>query len=130
MTTTTMQAQFDTIAEHLLTQNCKSLDRSGECVYRGPNGAKCAIGAIIPPEAYKPNMEGENVMQLLEQDLAPVLELADAGPVSTELFYIDMQNIHDASEPEHWPKLLAESALERGLDTSIITLISGEHDVD
>ena len=130
MTTTSMQAQFDTIAEHLLTQNRKSLDRSGECVYRGPNGARCAIGAIIPPEAYKPNMEGENVLTLLEQDLRPLLALSDADSKTTTDFYIDMQNIHDANEPEDWPKLLAESALERGLDTSIITDTAGDTHVD
>lgn len=27
------------------------------CRYRGPNGAKCAIGVLIPDEAYRPGFE-------------------------------------------------------------------------
>lgn len=33
----------------------------GLCLYRGPNGLKCAAGLLLPDEAYKPSFENERV---------------------------------------------------------------------
>ena len=32
------QEAFNTVAEHLLTQNSRAVDVDGNCVYRAPNG--------------------------------------------------------------------------------------------
>ena len=44
----TRQAAFNKVARHLLRQNAKSTNKDGECLYRGPNGLRCAVGALIP----------------------------------------------------------------------------------
>lgn len=43
------QELFDRISKHLLKQNERSAEHiGGACRYRGDNGLKCAVGAIIP----------------------------------------------------------------------------------
>ena len=53
----TPQEAFETVANHLLAQGRPSKNEKGMCVYRGPNGLKCAVGALIPDESYNPRME-------------------------------------------------------------------------
>ena len=44
-----IQEIFDTVSVHLLTQNEKSQESDfyRSCLYRGPNGTKCAVGCLI-----------------------------------------------------------------------------------
>lgn len=35
---------------------------TGQCMYRGPDGRKCAVGALIPDEEYSPAIEGAGIM--------------------------------------------------------------------
>ena len=50
------QEMFDKVCQHLRTQKKRSFksdfneSSQGTCVYRGPNGTKCAVGALIPDE--------------------------------------------------------------------------------
>ncbi len=53
-----LQDIFDFVAAHLMTQGVVSEDASGRCVYRSPDGLKCAIGCLIPDDAYRGNLEG------------------------------------------------------------------------
>jgi hypothetical protein len=47
----TKQEIFDKVAAHLLTQRRQSVnDCSGACVYRSPEGLKCAAGCLIPDD--------------------------------------------------------------------------------
>lgn len=59
------QELFDTVARHLLTQRRQSKVVGGQCRYRweDPWGRvlRCAIGCLIPDEAYKPSYEGRPV---------------------------------------------------------------------
>ncbi len=69
----TPQEIFDTVARHLFTQGERAgivLDDDADdgvrkgffsCRYRAPGGAKCAVGALIPDEAYSFNMEERGV---------------------------------------------------------------------
>ncbi len=34
------------------------MDNGPRCRYRGKDGAKCAVGVLIPDESYTPSMEG------------------------------------------------------------------------
>jgi hypothetical protein len=45
---------FEKIKTHLLTQNEKSVDEDGICMYRGLNGLMCAAGCLIPDSEYNP----------------------------------------------------------------------------
>ncbi len=68
-----MNAQeiFDTVAKHLFAQGQQSISREADdkdgwtCVYRGPNGLKCAVGALISDELYVVDMEYNTVGALL-----------------------------------------------------------------
>ena len=53
-----LQDIFDLVAAHLMTQGVVSEDQSGQCVYRSPDNLKCAIGCLIPDDAYDPKLEG------------------------------------------------------------------------
>lgn len=54
---------FDRALAHLRTQRQPALnhyqdhDESPRCLYRTPEGLKCAIGALIPDENYNPDLE-------------------------------------------------------------------------
>lgn len=54
----TEQEIFDKVAEHLQKQGHRALNEDGVCVYRGKNGTKCAVGALIPDELYDSKIEG------------------------------------------------------------------------
>ena len=56
-----IQEIFDTIAVHLLKQGVRSVNSYGVCLYRGPNGLRCAISALIPDELYMPEIENVSV---------------------------------------------------------------------
>ncbi len=54
----TKQETFDTVVRALLQQGRASRNESGKCRYRGPYGAKCAAGHLIPDELYTLDLEG------------------------------------------------------------------------
>lgn len=56
----TAQQVFSQVANHLLNQKARSVREGGHCVYRGPNGLKCAAGCLIADKEYKPEMDGSN----------------------------------------------------------------------
>ena len=98
-----MQHTFDTIVEHLRKQGCKSADAIGVCLYRGPNGLKCAAGILIPDDKYHLDMENKPC------DLDIVCK---AIPEQYDIHIASrMQNIHDSYPPCYWEskfKQLAE----------------------
>lgn len=56
----TRQTMFNTAVRGLAAQGRKSERAEGACLYRGPNGTKCAIGMLIADEDYRPVFEGCN----------------------------------------------------------------------
>jgi hypothetical protein len=55
----TPQEIFDTVVTHLFQQGCQS-SVEGMCLYRSESGLKCAVGALIPDDAYDPKMDHGN----------------------------------------------------------------------
>lgn len=43
-------------------------DKSKYCLYRNPNGRRCAAGQCIPDKEYYPEMENETVTGLIKKD--------------------------------------------------------------
>lgn len=90
-----MQAQdlFDTIVEHLLAMPARSGGRLAtgqfECRYRGPDGARCAIGVLIHDDEYRQDMEGNDVVQLDRDGVLPSRLAAHLDMLRA------MQRIHD-----------------------------------
>ena len=65
-----MNAQeiFDKVATHLSKQGHRAFDDNA-CMYRSPNGDKCAMGCLIPDEEYNADtMEGRGASILLVYD--------------------------------------------------------------
>lgn len=116
-----LQNTFNTVSAHLLNQNERSLadyhSKQG-CAYRGENGLKCAIGALISDEFYLPKLEGSRVaahrtteavlkslgLERLGTDLAKDGETVDAL-LFLELLH-DLQIAHDNVDPALWQEYL------------------------
>ncbi|MGF6839870.1 hypothetical protein QF001_003737 [Paraburkholderia youngii] len=111
------QDVFDLVATHLLKQRARSLaDYDGilACVYRAPDGKRCAVGAVIPDEAYDESLENRSVRNLVER-----LPRA-RGPQGILYLFLSahysllsaLQALHDNNEPEEWPAGLHRIARE------------------
>ena len=102
------QEVYDKVKAHLLSQNRKSLDDDGQCVYRGENGAMCAVGVLIPDDMYLPSMEGDacsaDDMLLVLKQLGIDYRLARS-----------LQNVHDNVYHSNWPTALERLAIGYGL---------------
>lgn len=63
------------------------------CLYRGPDGRRCAVGLLIPDDRYTPRMEDLGAGQLLQE--FPALGAAvPAGLTGPDLEAV--QAVHDA----------------------------------
>lgn len=110
------QETYEKVRDHLLKQGKQSMTvdkRNREnCLYRGPNGLKCAIGCIIPDDLYRPEMEGKGAES---EALADVRLALGATSLDDVTFLTDLQELHDECEPQAWPDRLTRFALEHGL---------------
>lgn len=107
------QEAFNRCAEHLLNQGVKALDTNADCVYRSPDGLKCAVGAIIPDDKYHPDMENVGVPFINQRfDLGWSDKLCD--------LLDSLQSVHDDSPPERWVEGLVEVATIYNLDASVV----------
>lgn len=77
----------------------RSVNSSGSCQYRGPNGKKCAIGMFMPNSFYKKDMDSF---------LGPYTSVATAYPEIHTLMPLEtlgcqeMQRVHDSNSPEFY----------------------------
>ena len=59
--TITTEEIYNKVSEHLLSMKNQSVDEKDDCVYRGPNGSKCAIGCLIKDEFYSKDLETKSI---------------------------------------------------------------------
>jgi hypothetical protein len=119
-----MEAQeiFDTVAKHLLKQGRRAVnpDIPEMCHYRGANGTKCAVGVLIPDEAYDSMMEGRTVVGLLSH---PEFKIP-RWMWNNEQLLIELQNVHDVEH--NWKgsatmkEALSEVAKESSLTSDVL----------
>ena len=96
----TLQQALDTVVGHLKAGAVRSImcdetakeQNSGPyCLYRGPKGAKCFIGVLIPDEAYDPTWDkppgAMSASELRKANIIPDIPALD-----------DLQRIHDTSD--------------------------------
>ena len=117
------QQVFDKVAAHLLAQgitSSKGHEVGGTCLYRGPNGTKCAVGCLIPDDLYSPNMEGKSVPGSVSPDFPDLDSML--GRVLTQIVEQDtfpllaaLQVLHDTIKPEFWDVELRNSAIKFNL---------------
>lgn len=89
----TLQEVFNIVSLHLLTQikRCLAIypDRMYPvCSYRNEDGMKCAAGALIPDDEYRPEMEKNDWKQLVEKEFVET-------HFSNEIR--ELQQIHDSN---------------------------------
>ena len=97
----TEQQVFDQVATHLLTQGRKS-ENAGTCLYRGPEGTKCAAGCLIGKSEYRAYWEGRSWSGLAGEGSVPEEHLD---------LIIALQKIHD--HPDWRLRTLARSWREK-----------------
>jgi hypothetical protein len=85
----TLQDYFDIAWHHAVIEkqppsfNLEEKDPYKICLYRGPNGERCLIGAAIKDEDYKPELEGKSAH----------VALFDIGYANPDLYFL--QKCHD-----------------------------------
>ena len=109
-----LQEIFDKVATHLLTQNKKAQSPvvPGEqikpkCLYRAPDGSKCAVGCLIPDDLYDPAIEGSSVADDIVWEAATgELDYDRAEEFALGDLLTQLQITHDEDEVEYWPNAL------------------------
>ena len=102
------QEVYDKVKEHLLSQNLRSINPIGECLYRGENGAMCAVGVLIPDDMYYSSFESQSC------DSEAIRYVLNKFKIDVK-FVCKLQIIHDSLSTCMWPKALENVATEYGL---------------
>ena len=112
------QEVYSVARQLLLTQNKKSSvasDGEGMCLYRSPDGCKCAIGALIKDEFYTPNLEYKDCNSISVGD---ALEHSGVSKevMNTVGFLRGLQIIHDEFPVNEWEARLNDFAVKWKLE--------------
>lgn len=125
----TPQSAFDRVAKHLFEQGRRSVKNSIQCLYRGPDKTKCAIGVLIPDDVYDPLMEGDGADSMIYSYIGfQNLLSEDKTTHEWAKFLLDLQRIHD--NRDNWINTLTmrnsllNTAKSHGLDFSILDSLS------
>jgi hypothetical protein len=102
----TKREVFDIVKNHLLTQNKRSVDEYGRCMYRAPDGSKCAIGCLIPDERYKPELE--KLAAYSNEVLASLEGVLSDEESGWGMFLNSLQSVHDNYHVHDWSRQLAK----------------------
>ncbi len=117
-----LQAQdfLNRSSAHLIAQGEKAMSAVGAtCMYRALAGRRCAIGALMPDEKYRPDFEGVGVVSAHAPMMAADIRRAigvEHDSFMMNLFLKALQDVHDFSEPEEWAKRIMVVAEHYGLD--------------
>ena len=101
------QEVYDKVKAHLLTQGEKSMN-DGDCMYRGNNGLKCAIGCLIDDTLYNPHIEG---IAITGPSGFLIRHLLVKSGINVELpkmqnLLNSLQLLHDETSPKDWKQEL------------------------
>ncbi len=124
------QAVLNRVWKHLRKQGVQCTTSGGGCVYRGPEGRMCAIGALIPNSLYTEDFELYLANQLLDPSWDKHFDATKRtedfikrlgkfrgqfAPDVTPTFLRQLQSIHDATIPQLWEGELAMFATRNTL---------------
>jgi hypothetical protein len=118
----TDQEVLDKIVEHLQKQGRKSTDSSLTCLYRGPEGTKCALGIFLTDEEVE-TVRYASLRDPCASERSQRLRvfLENKGIDTIQYGIADSaQRIHDQFEPEQWPERFYSLASNRGLDVTLV----------
>lgn len=113
----TSQRVFDAALNGIAAQGFKrSASEGSVCLYRGPNGLKCAIGHSIPDKLYTSTIEGKSVSWLVEE---PEFKHLYSGV--DKFLLTNLQKLHDKDvcdepiDPETFLRVAQDLAHKCGL---------------
>jgi len=117
----TAQDLFDFIARHLFTQGARSADDRGQCLYREQTqNLKCAIGAVIPDDAYNLDMEGNTIYALCTYNMVTLPKYIS----KYQRLLGNLQEVHDYKcnweSTQDMRCALKRVGKNRNLDTTIL----------
>lgn len=122
----TDQEMFNKIVTHLLTQKVRSegcdADGTTTCLYRGPDGAKCAVGVLIADEHYTPSLENKVVTSWPVSKALVASGVTNANRPRTQMLLAACQGVHDTVKPRQWKERLTGLAQEYDLTMPEVTL--------
>lgn len=119
------QKLFDKTVTHLLTQMEQSMDGDGRCFYRGPNGLKCAIGALIDDAWYDADtLEDLSIRSQCVQAAVAQSQGFNLSDLDWEILG-EVQKIHDTYLPDEWKDKLTALAEEHNL--TMPNFLHGNH---
>lgn len=95
----TNQEIFDKVVAHLRKQNARSVWRL-KCLYRGPNGLKCAVGCLINDDAYSRDLETRSVYDIEVQ--SALLASGVPNDETTIDMLLSLQSMHDNQNLTEW----------------------------
>lgn len=92
----TEQEIFDHVWHFMKKQGRQSVSNDDICLYRGPDGTKCAVGCLLEDDEYDKEMNHQTVRSLLllgkfPKRLTPFKD-----------FLIDIQSAHDRASVDFW----------------------------
>jgi hypothetical protein len=91
-----MREYRQTIVTHLKTQLAQGLNAGGACCYRGEDGLKCAVGALIPDDQYTPQMDGSYSLREVMENCTALCEIEAKYPNLFDELH-DWRDYHDAT---------------------------------
>lgn len=104
------QETLDYIVQHAHDNPVCSYDNTMEqCAYRGTEGAKCFVGALIDDKHYYPHMEGKNGD---EKEVQRAVQ--DSGWLIEGYLSLVIQAVHDNVEVGDWQGHLKREIEEEG----------------
>ena len=81
------------------------------CLYRGPNGTKCFVGALIPDKYYSSGKEGGGGLAETPSRVGDLMK-----SLGHDVALLNAcQDIHDDFEPEVWEGMFEQLADSQGL---------------
>lgn len=125
----TRQEIFEKVVAHFAAQRAVAIDDYGNCRYRTGDGRKCAVGALIPDDAYSPNFENKSAEALFVNypEMMRSAGLTPGGPA----FLMALQSAHDGAMQgvkvlTSLSKRLAEVAADYKLDPSCFAALTAQ----
>lgn len=124
------QTIFDRVVKHLYKQNKKASNRYGTCLYRAPNGLKCAVGCLITDKNYAPWLDSGGSISVSSTHVLKVVKNSLRRPFSdrTPGLLRALQHLHDTDDfyvgNKAVEKQLRNIAADHHLNTDVIQTVS------
>lgn len=123
----TQQETFNKVVAFARKQNKRCQELDGSCRYRGSNGERCFVGALIPDDLYSSDMEGATAKDIIAdyKGVGVALLPSDIDREDGIDFFTSMQAIHDQSSASEWEDHFVEFAARNNLTMPEMTPCSG-----